>query len=120
MIVAAAFCGLSVCACTTLDLGEPDNTTEKFEVITEPVRLVADTQEHEIMGLPASLKGGLFDRTLTEVTIRPPQQALFGRMILADTIRRAPAMPVIHLGDLLDLSCRSELNRMDKILDLAG
>ena len=120
MIVATVLCGVWVGACTTTNLSGPDKTQETFQTVTEPVRLVADTQEHEIMGLPASLKGGLFDRTLTEVTIRPPQQALFGRMILADTIRRSPAMPVIHLGDLLDLSCRSELKRMDEVFRLAG
>jgi len=120
--LAAAASSAMLVACATpvtmvADLSGDDR--DKWPISTAPVILVGDTQEHEIMGLPASLKGGFFDRQV-EVTIRPPQQALFGRMVLADLIQNAGDRPIIHLGDLLDLSCRSELARMDKVLALAG
>ncbi len=87
--------------------------------VTAPFIVLGDTQEHEITGLPASVFGGISDRGMTEVTIRPPQQALFGRFLFADLFRPdSDAEPaVIHLGDLLDISCRSELTRYEAILD---
>jgi Calcineurin-like phosphoesterase len=77
--------------------------------------LVGDTQEHEIGGLPSSLAGGTAD-LFNEVTIRQPFHGLFGRKLLELLANRHQGQPLIHLGDLVDLSCQSELQRMTQVL----
>ena len=51
-----------------------------------------------------------------EVAQRPPEQPLFGRRILEWVIENNPTEPLIHLGDVLDMSCESELIRIEKIV----
>jgi hypothetical protein len=50
-----------------------------------------------------------------EVAQRPPEQTLFGRRILEWALQSHPAEPFIHLGDVLDMSCRTEAERISKI-----
>jgi hypothetical protein len=48
-----------------------------------------------------------------EVTHRPPEQPLFGRRIVEWALQQHPGEPYIHLGDVLDLSCRVEGRLLD-------
>jgi hypothetical protein len=81
-----------------------------------PVVLAGDNQEHELAGLPSSLAGGLAD-SFAEVTIRQPLHSLFGRKALEFAGQQSRGMPLVHLGDLLDLSCYAEFTRMKQVLD---
>jgi hypothetical protein len=54
-----------------------------------------------------------------EVAQRPPEQPPFGRRILEWALLADPETPVIHLGDLLDMSCESEMDRMSKVFATA-
>ncbi|WP_298833101.1 hypothetical protein [uncultured Piscinibacter sp.] len=88
--------------------------------LTLPVIALGDTQEHESTGYPLHDNDSAVD-AYVEVAQRPPEQPLFGRRILEWVLRRHPGAPVIHLGDVLDLSCRSEAARIGHILrDMDG
>jgi hypothetical protein len=50
-----------------------------------------------------------------EVAQRPPQQALFGRRLMEWALHSHPDEPFLHLGDVMDLSCRIEAERMSRI-----
>ncbi|MCK7478054.1 MAG: hypothetical protein M0C28_11980 [Candidatus Moduliflexus flocculans] len=52
-----------------------------------------------------------------EVAQRPPEQPLFGRRFLEWAIQKHPDMPLLHLGDVVDMSCQSEWHRMRRIFD---
>lgn len=84
--------------------------------LSVPIILAGDNQEHEIAGLPSSLAGGAAD-TFGEVTIRQPLHGLFGRKLLEFASQQSGGLPLIHLGDLLDISCASEFDRIRTVLD---
>lgn len=50
-----------------------------------------------------------------EVAQRPPEPPLFGRRILEWVLSSHSGEPVIQFGDLLDMSCESELRRMGAV-----
>ena len=84
------------------------------QVRTADVLLLGDTQEHNIEGLPHGFITGIVDKVFADVTIRPPQHALFGRKLL-EAIASGDAKgrpPIVHLGDLTDHSCEIEMSRM--------
>jgi hypothetical protein len=54
-----------------------------------------------------------------ETAQRPPEQPLFGRKMIGWVIKRHPDKPLLHLGDLLDMSCQSEMTRLRKVFDKA-
>ena len=54
-----------------------------------------------------------------EVAQRPPEQPLFGRAILDWVLATSPGEPAVHLGDLLDMSCKSEMRRMRSLVKAA-
>lgn len=85
--------------------------------VSGSILLVGDTQEHSITGLPLGLLNGSVDHWLAPVTIRPPQQALFGHKLYEFLGASAGAanMPIVHLGDVVDHSCRGELDRIFNI-----
>jgi hypothetical protein len=87
---------------------------------SQPILLLGDTQEHSLEGLPHGFLTGYLDRLAADVTIRPPQQALFGRKlfeaITTDTVAAGKTAAIVHLGDLLDHSCEIELQRMKTVL----
>ena len=87
--------------------------------LTKPVILLGDTQEHESTGFPLHDNDGAVDEYV-EVAQRPPEQPLFGRRVLEWALLSHPEEPVIHMGDLLDVSCESELDRMRKVVPAAG
>jgi hypothetical protein len=92
----------------------PRDTPGTFLPLTAPVIFVGDTQEHESTGFPMHDNDGAID-AYVEVAQRPPEQPLFGRRILERAMQTSAAAPVVHLGDLLDMSCESELARMEKV-----
>ena len=84
---------------------------------TAGITLIADTQEHENKGPPdAGVQKSA--QKVVRVTLRPAQQTLFAKEVLRDVITRSddPA-PIVHLGDALDLSCRTEWQRFTEVMD---
>lgn len=86
--------------------------------------LVGDTQEHHIGGLPvAVIVNSVIDKQV-EVTIRPPQQTLFGRKLMQSILDKnngnpedeIKPLPLVHLGDVTDVSCKEEWNRISPML----
>ncbi len=82
-----------------------------YRPLTRPIIALGDTQEHESTGHPLHDNDSAVD-AYVEVAQRPPEQPLFGRRILEWALHQHAEEPVLHLGDLLDLSCRSEAERM--------
>jgi hypothetical protein len=80
---------------------------------------VGDTQEHESTGYPLHDNDSAVD-AYVEVAQRPPEQPLFGRRILEWALQRHREEPFVHLGDVMDLSCRSESQRVMRIVREAG
>jgi len=91
----------------------------RYVELTLPITAVADTQEHEATGFPLHDNDSAID-AFVEVAQRPPEQPLFGRRLLEWALQRYPDDPWLHLGDVMDMSCRSEAQRMAKIFLAAG
>ena len=89
-----------------------------YTTLTSPIIVVGDNQEHESTGFPVHQFDGAVD-AYVETAQRPPEQPLFGRKILGWVIRNNADMPMLHLGDLLDMSCLSEMKRLRKVFDRA-
>jgi hypothetical protein len=90
----------------------------RFVALTRPIIALGDTQEHESTGFPLHDNDGAVD-AYVEVAQRPPEQPLFGRRILDWVLANHAGEPAVHLGDLLDMSCRSELKRMSALVTSA-
>lgn len=123
-------CALAVLACAALlsacagfvpQVGPPPEPAgdEQYRALTTPIVVVGDTQEHESTGFPLHENDSAVD-VFVEVAQRPPEQPLFGRRLLEWALGRHPAEPFLHLGDVMDLSCRSEAQRMARIFERAG
>ncbi|MBN8504110.1 MAG: metallophosphoesterase [Burkholderiales bacterium] len=97
----------------------PDSATADCQLLTLPLLAVGDTQEHEATGYPLHENDSAVD-AYVEVAQRPPEQPLFGRRLLQHALRSAPGSPFLHLGDVMDLSCRSEAERITRILEAPG
>jgi hypothetical protein len=96
-------------------LPPPDTETSgQYVPLTTPIIAVGDTQEHESTGFPLHDNDSAID-AYVEVAQRPPEQALFGRRLLEWALTANPDVPFIHLGDVMDLSCRSEADRIGRI-----
>lgn len=87
----------------------------RYVDLTLPVVALGDTQEHEPTGVPLHDNDSAVDAFI-EVAQRPPEQPLFGRRVMEWVLRRHPGEPFVHLGDVMDLSCRSESDRVLRIL----
>jgi hypothetical protein len=105
---------VSGCASIAVPTPPPPDPPGRFTALTRPVVVLGDTQEHESTGFPLHDNDGAVDEYV-EVAQRPPEQPLFGRRILEWALLGHPDDPVIHMGDLLDVSCESELDRMRKV-----
>lgn len=92
----------------------PRDPPGRFVELTAPFVAIGDTQEHEATGFPMTDNDSAID-PYVEVAQRPPEQPLFGRSIMDWVIARHPREPLLHLGDVLDVSCWSEAHRMDQI-----
>ena len=97
---------------------EPTSLRGSYLTLTTPFVAVGDTQEHLSTGYPMHDNDSAVD-AYVEVTQRPPELALFGRRMLEWALQRHPDEPYIHLGDVMDLSCRIEADRMTKIFRAA-
>jgi Calcineurin-like phosphoesterase len=98
---------------------ETRSPSRKYVILTTPIVAVGDTQEHLATGFPMHDNDSAVD-AYVEVAQRPPQQPLFGRRILEWALQNHVNDPFIHMGDVLDLSCRIEAQRMDKVFRAAG
>lgn len=117
---AAAVAILVVAGCATFrpqDGPEPE-PGGRYAPLTLPVVVVGDTQEHLATGFPLLENDSSVD-AYVEVSQRPPEQPLFGRRILEWALQRHPGEPFLHLGDVLDLSCRVEARRIADVLRAA-
>lgn len=110
--------GLVGCVSVPPQHTPPLDSPGEYVALTKPIIAVGDTQEHEATGFPLHDNDGAVD-SYVEVAQRPPAQPLFGRRMLEWAIQNHPDAPVIHLGDVLDMSCESELGRMRKIFQAA-
>jgi hypothetical protein len=93
-----------------------DDRPGQYVPLTTPIIFVGDTQEHEATGFPLHQNDGAVD-AYVEVAQRPPEQPLFGRRLLEWVIESHPDEPIIHFGDVIDMSCLSEHRRMQKIFE---
>jgi hypothetical protein len=90
-----------------------------YRALSTPVVAIGDTQEHESTGVPLHDNDNAID-AYAEFTQRPPEQPLFGRRIMEWALQAHRDEPYLHLGDVLDLSCRAESERMARIFATAG
>ena len=97
---------------------EPQPPPSGYVTLTTPIIALGDTQEHLATGYPLRDNDSAIDAWV-EVTQRPPEQPLFGRRVMEHVLQRHPGEPFIHLGDVLDLSCRVEATRMNRVFAAA-
>jgi hypothetical protein len=119
--VLVAALALSACAGFVPQPGpdpEPDYPVS-YRPLTTPIVAIGDTQEHESTGVPLHDNDNAID-AFVEVTQRPPEQPLFGRRIMEWALQSHRDEPFLHLGDVMDLSCRAEAERMSRIFSTAG
>jgi hypothetical protein len=109
---------LAGCAGFEPQPGPPAETGGNYRLLTKPFIAVGDTQEHLTTGYPMHDNDSAVD-AYVEVAQRPPEQALFGRRLLEWALSSHPEEPYIHLGDVMDLSCRIEAIRMTRIFRAA-
>jgi len=117
-IVVVIFSVSALSGCATVSGRLPVDLPGDYTMLTSPIILVGDNQEHESTGFPVHQFDGAVD-AYVETAQRPPEQPLFGRKILGWVIRNHADMPMLHLGDLLDMSCLSEMKRLRKVFDRA-
>ena len=107
---------LAGCAGFVPQPGPDPDPAGRYLPLTTPILAVGDTQEHESTGHPLHDNFSAID-AYVEVAQRPPEQTLFGRRLLEWALGSHPEEPFIHLGDVMDLSCRSEARRMARIFE---
>lgn len=103
------------CAGFTPQPGPAGEPAGDYRLLTKPFIALGDTQEHESTGYPLHDNDSAVD-AYVEVAQRPPEQTLFGRRLLEWALHSLqPEEHFLHLGDVMDLSCRVEAWRMAKI-----
>jgi len=115
----ALLTALAGCASFTPQPGPDPEPGGRYVTLTRPITALGDTQEHESTGHPLHDNDSAID-AYVEVTERPPEQPLFGRRMLEWALQSHPDEPWLHLGDVLDLSCRSEAERMTRVFRASG
>jgi hypothetical protein len=118
-VLIASMLALVGCASFTPQPGPGIEPPARYADLTLPIVALGDTQEHESTGYPLHDNDSAID-AYVEVAQRPPEQPLFGRRILEWALASHPDEPYLHLGDVMDLSCRSEADRILRILRNAG
>lgn len=110
---AAAACALALGGCATFvpQAGPEPESGGHYVTLTTPIIAIGDTQQHLATGYPVHDNDSAVDNYV-EVAQRPPEQPLFGRRIPEWALQSHPDEPYLHLGDILDLSCRSEGTRV--------
>lgn len=121
LVVAAAGLVLVLAGCSSFvpRAGPPADPVANYVELTTPFVAIGDTQEHLSTGFPLHDNDSAVD-AFVEVTQRPPELPLFGRRTMEWALARFPNEPYIHLGDVMDLSCRVEAQRMTKIFRASG
>jgi hypothetical protein len=109
---------LGGCAGFVPQTGPGPDLGGNYVALTTPIVAVGDTQEHLATGYPLHDNDSAVD-AFVEVTQRPPEQPLFGRRIVEWALQQHPDEPFIHLGDVLDLSCRIEARRVAAVFKAA-
>lgn len=105
----------SGCAGFVPQAGPGPEPVGQYRPLTKPFIALGDTQEHESTGYPMHDNDSAVDAYI-EVAQRPPEQTLFGRRLMEWALNNtAPEEPFLHLGDVMDLSCRVEAVRMAQI-----
>ncbi len=117
--VLAGAVAVAGCASFTPQPGPGVEPAGRYVTLTLPITALGDTQEHESTGHPLHDNDSAIDAYI-EVTQRPPEQPLFGRRIMEWALQANPDEPWLHLGDVMDLSCRSEAERMARIFRSTG
>ncbi len=117
--IALAALALTGCANFVPQTGPGPEPTATYVDLTTPFVAIGDTQEHLSTGYPLHDNDSAVD-AYVEVTQRPPELPLFGRRTMEWALQRFPNEPYIHLGDVMDLSCRVEAERMTKIFRATG
>lgn len=107
---------VSACAGFKPQPGPDAEPGGRYLTLTEPIIAIGDTQEHESTSVPMLDNDNALDGYL-EVTQRPPEQPLFGRRIMEWVFESHRDSAFLHLGDVLDLSCRSEAKRMRRLFE---
>lgn len=98
-------------------IGKPDPSIDAAPALTVPIGLIADTQFHESRGV-ASRFLGLGADEVVDVTIRTGQQVIGAEEILAKALQLVDSLPlVIHAGDAIDVSCRTEWDRFKRVMN---
>ena len=115
LVVAALLAG---CAGFVPQPGPSDEFGGNYRPLTLPFVALGDTQEHVATGYPLNDNDSAVDAYI-EVAQRPPEQTLFGRRLMEWALNSHPDQPFIHLGDVMDLSCRIEAGRMSRIFQAA-
>lgn len=90
------------------------------EPVSSKALLIADNQIHHLYGDPFLQRSVFIDKYFSGVAIRPPQLDLFGPELLRWALQSAQAMPVIHLGDALDLACVAEFDAFEQAMSGSG
>jgi hypothetical protein len=86
-----------------------------YRLLTKPFVALGDTQEHVSTGYPVHDNDSAVDAYI-EVAQRPPEQTLFGRRLMEWALHSMHTEEhFLHLGDVMDLSCRIEAERMTHI-----
>jgi hypothetical protein len=109
---------LAGCAGFVPQPGPGAEPAAEYRPLTLPFIALGDTQEHLSTGYPLHDNDSAVD-AYVEVAQRPPEQILFGRRLLEWALTAHPGEPFLHLGDVMDLSCRIEAERMTKIFRAA-
>ncbi len=115
----AAVAMLAACGGLAPMTPPPPDPPGSYVPLTLPFIAIGDTQEHEATGFPMPDNDPAID-SYVEVAQRPPEQPLFGRSVMDWVVARHPDTPLLHLGDLLDVSCWSEVRRMRQIFQTAS
>lgn len=99
----------------------PAADKDAFQPFSKPVLLIGDNQIQNLFGDPDSTSS-LMDQW-SEPSVRPPITSMFSDLVLQDVLGRRDAslntLPVIHMGDALNTSCATELQRFEAVLDRA-
>ncbi len=119
--VGAALIALALAGCASFvpQDGPGPEPIGTYVDLTTPFVAIGDTQEHLSTGYPLHDNDSAVD-AYVEVTQRPPELPLFGRRTMEWALQRFPNEPYVHLGDVMDLSCRTEAERMTKIFRATG
>jgi hypothetical protein len=105
---------LTGCASFTPQPGPGTDPQGNYRPLTLPFVALGDTQEHLSTGYPMHDNDSAVD-AYVEVAQRPPEQTLFGRRVMEWVLHSNSDMPFLHLGDVMDLSCRIEAHRMTRV-----